>query len=126
MAQASSDQWQLVWWDANINTPDNATTKIYLSKLYKKFHDFSDIDECKRYITRLNAMSGKCVVIVSGKLGEELTEHIHRNPHVMHIYVYCGDRERAESWAKKYDKVNHFRTFIFPRFFYSIKLCRLK
>ena len=109
MCAANSASLQLVWLDANIFTDENKALLGQMRKVVDKpdlVNEFVDKGECIRFFTRGIIGSNHCVVVVSGRLGPDLVPSIHARNEISSIYVYCGDRQRAELWAKDYSKVN--------------------
>jgi hypothetical protein len=99
------ETFALVWLDGLVNrSQDNIDTKVLLRKAINRLKTFDDTDKCVEYIRSLSRE--RVVLIVSGRLGQEVTPRIHPFPQVIAIYVYCSDIKRNEEWARHFIKVN--------------------
>jgi len=98
------ETFTFVWLDRLVNTSqDNIDTQELLRKVVNPLKTFEDADQCMEYIR--SRSQKQIVLIVSGRVGQEVVPHIHQFPQLMSIYVYCSDVERNEKWAKNFPKV---------------------
>ncbi|CAF4013112.1 unnamed protein product, partial [Rotaria sordida] len=65
---------------------------------------FQDIEQCQKYIEE-QLQKDRLIMIVSGRLGQEIVPSIHQLKQIILIYVYCGDKESNKPWAEKFSKV---------------------
>lgn len=65
---------------------------------------FPNVQECKNYIEKLSKIE-RIVMVVSGRLGQEIVPFIHNSRQVIAIYVYCFDKQLNQAWASKFSKV---------------------
>ncbi|CAF4259969.1 unnamed protein product, partial [Adineta steineri] len=47
----------------------------------------------------------KICLIVSSSVGAKVVPFIHEWPQIQTIYIYCGNRQRAEQWTRPYTKI---------------------
>ncbi|CAF1182466.1 unnamed protein product [Adineta steineri] len=98
------ETFSLIWLDANVNgSVENIETQQRLRTSINHLKTFQNGDECKHYIELLP--KDRFVLIVSGRLGQEVVPYIHNLRQVYSIYVYCLQKERNERWAKQYSKI---------------------
>lgn len=98
------ETFSLIWLDAIINdSVENIETQQRLRTLINHLKTFQRADECIQYIE--SSPKDRFVLIVSGRLGQEVVPSIHHLQQVYSIYVYCMDKERNERWAKRFPKV---------------------
>jgi len=97
----------LIWLDKMVNgTEENRQTQDKLRSIINYLETFDNCLECEDYIrNRINDKQDKIILIVSGRLGEEITERIHQLKQIISIYVFCFDKEKNQIWANKYQKV---------------------
>ncbi|CAF1313635.1 unnamed protein product [Rotaria sp. Silwood1] len=65
---------------------------------------FQDVRQCQKYIEE-QSQNDRLVIIVSGRLGQEIVPSVHNLQQVISIYVYCMNKGINEQWACKYTKV---------------------
>jgi tetratricopeptide (TPR) repeat protein len=98
------ETFSLIWLDAIVNDSfENIETQQRLRTFINHLKTFQNGNECKQYIESLP--KDRFVLIVSGRLGQEIVPDIHNLRQVYSIYVYCLDKERNERWAKRYPKI---------------------
>jgi tetratricopeptide (TPR) repeat protein len=98
------ETFSLIWLDGIINDSiENIETQQRLRTSINHLKTFQDADECIQYIESLP--KDRFVLIVSGRLGQQVVPRIHNLRQVYSIYVYCLDKERNEQWAKRYPKI---------------------
>ena len=99
------DKFVLVWLDSLVKlSQDNIDTTAVLKKLVSRLLTFDHKENCAKYIQSLPDET--FVLIVSGRLGQEIIPYIHELPQLIAIYVYCSDKKRNQIWAKNFIKVN--------------------
>ncbi|CAF0983593.1 unnamed protein product [Rotaria sp. Silwood1] len=104
----------LVWFDANFDESDEDFKKSlqHLRKTVASIATFTNVQEG---IVFLNAIKKeKIFMIVSGSLGQQIVPEIEAWPRLESIYVFCGNREVHEQWARKIQKVKGVHTSIEP------------
>jgi hypothetical protein len=95
----------LVWLDASVNSiPENIDVQKQLRTLINHLKTFDNSNECLQFIRNISKQN-RIILIVSGRLGQEIVPHIHRLRQILCIYVYCMDKEKNEKWAHKFSKV---------------------
>ena len=98
------ETFSLIWLDGIVNdSVENIETQQRLRTFINHLKTFQKGDECIQYIESLP--KDRFVLIVSGRLGQEIVPQIHQLRQVYSIYVYCLDKERNERWAKRYPKI---------------------
>jgi tetratricopeptide (TPR) repeat protein len=100
-----------IWLDDTIETSiQNRDTKALIRQMVKgRLLTFTDPDQCVDYIfTKITTQ--KTFFIVSNKFGSNVVPLIYEIPQIQTIYVYCGNRQAAESWTKSYPKVSNIFT----------------
>ncbi len=94
-----------IWLDSLVNSSqNNIDTKVLLRKAINRLKKCQDCNKCIEYIRHLSRE--RVVLIVSGRLGEEIVLIIHHFSQLIGIYVYCSDKKRNEEWANKLLRVN--------------------
>ena len=93
--------------------------KINLRGIINSLLTFDNCQSCEHFIKhQINDREEKIVLIVSGQLGQEIIENIHQLKQIISIFVFCGNKQRNELWAKNYPKVDLLLYFFF--FIFSI------
>jgi hypothetical protein len=98
---------KLIWLDKMVNgTQENREIQDKLRSIINSLETFDNCLECEDYIrNRINDKQDKIILIVSGRLGQEITEKIHQLKQIISIFVFCFDKEKNRIWANKYQKV---------------------
>jgi hypothetical protein len=105
--------FSLVWLDISVNsTEENLNVQQQLRTLFNHLKPFENSNECLQYIRNIPKQN-RIILIVSGRLGQEIVPRIHRLRQISCIYVYCMDKEKNEKWAHKFPKVNRVLIKIF-------------
>ncbi|CAF1144072.1 unnamed protein product [Adineta ricciae] len=65
---------------------------------------FKHTNECLEYLSSVPKQD-QIILIVSGRLGQEIVPQVHNVQQISSIYVYCMDKKKNESWASKYPKI---------------------
>ena len=95
----------LIWLDASVNTSqENVKLRKELELLNDEFKAFEKFEECRVFI-RQNKTGCRIILIVSGRIGQQIIDEIHELSQLMTIFVYCGNKVENEKWAKNYKKV---------------------
>lgn len=103
--EKDNETYSLVWLDASVNTaPENRDVQEQIRRLFDHFKTFENTTDCLQYL-RNHSKQYQIILIVSGRLGQEIVPRIHRYVHVVCIYVYCMNKEKNEKWARNYSKV---------------------
>ncbi|CAF1383335.1 unnamed protein product [Rotaria sp. Silwood1] len=102
---SSIENFILIWLDADVNrTEENFNAQKELRTIINNIQTFEIIDQCEEYIKdQMNQY--QFIVIVSGRLGQELVPRIHEFSQVLAIYVFCMDQEKNLAWARNFNKV---------------------
>ena len=99
------DAFPLVWLDNLVNiSQENLDGQRLIRSSIDHLKTFENIDKCEEYIRSISREE-RIILIVSGRLGREITPRIHQLPQVSSIYVYCLDKSTNEQWAKQFKKV---------------------
>lgn len=100
------ENYTLIWLDHDANiAPENIQAQPHFRAAINCLKMFQKSDECSKYIQSLT--KDHCIVmIVSGRLGQEIVPQIHSLPQVCAIYVYCLNKSKHEPWTRQYSKVN--------------------
>lgn len=104
--KSNLENYTLIWLDQDANVaPENVQAQPHFRAAINYLKMFKKSDECSKYIRSLTKED--CVVmIVSGRLGQEIVPEVHPLPQVRAIYVYCMRRDKYEQWAEPFSKVN--------------------
>ncbi len=101
------ESFACLWLDQNVNsTDDNRETQQELRQVINYLRTFDKSDKCEQYIRQIT--HEKVVLIVSGSLGQQVVPRLHSLPQFSACYVFCGDKQANEQWAKQYSKVTIF------------------
>ena len=106
------ETYSLLWLDSSpsssqesIAAEQHLRTVINYLKIFKQSH------ECEEYIHSL-AKTDRVILIVSGRLGQEIVPRIHECRQVTSIYVYCMNKKKNEQWVKPFKKVKRIITHL--------------
>ncbi|CAF3122691.1 unnamed protein product [Rotaria socialis] len=104
----------IIWVDGNIdeNTEDSGNTLAQLRAAVSEVNVCTTPERCIEFLNEMD--EGKAFVISSGALGQSLVHDIHSMPKVNTIYIFCGNKERHEPWAKDWPKIRGVFTSIKP------------
>ncbi|UJR26308.1 hypothetical protein I4U23_007646 [Adineta vaga] len=92
----------LIWLDSSVNSSEeNLDTQVLLRKINDCFEAFDSTEKCLEYIQQ-TVSDENIVLIVNGRLGQEIVPRIQPSTHIIAIYVYCSDKKRNEEWAKHF------------------------
>ena len=99
------ETFALLWLDAEVNTSEeNRQAQQQIRSIINHVLTFEDPSQCQQYINSV-CPHDRLVLIVSGRLGQEVVPRIHHARQLSSIYVYCSDKKRNEQWAKDFTKV---------------------
>jgi hypothetical protein len=102
------ETFALLWLDAAVNTSEeNREAQQDLRSSINHITTFEDANQCQQYIQSVY-IHDRLVLIVSGRLGQDVVPRVHQLRQLLSIYVYCMDKERNEKWAKNFTKVSYF------------------
>ncbi len=97
----------LIWLDKFVEaTQENREIQDKLRLIINYLIVFDNCESCEHYLkNEINDQQEKIILIVSGQLGQEIIENIHQLRQIVSIFVFCGDKQKHERWAKDYSKV---------------------
>jgi hypothetical protein len=95
----------LVWLDDTIKTSEEDTAaQQELRTFDPNLKLFQNDTECENYIRSQSDQS--CIIlIVNGKLGQQIIPRIQDLPQIIAIYVFCFNIEFHQKWTKDIAKV---------------------
>ncbi|CAF1396302.1 unnamed protein product [Adineta steineri] len=96
--------FSLIWLYANEGTKDTRKTEVKLRSIINHVKKFQDIKQCQQYIEQ-TSQTDRLILIVSGRLGQEIVPYIHPLRQVISIYVYCMNKKNHEQWTCKFTKI---------------------
>jgi len=97
----------LVWLDNMADaTQENREIQDKLRSVINHLKIFDNCQQCENYLQQeINEKENKIILIVSGRLGQQIIENIHHLKQIISIFVFCMNKEKNELWANKYKKV---------------------
>lgn len=99
------EPFSLLWLDGSVNkSKDNLETASKLRLIIPYVQVFETIAECEHYINR-TSIDERLILIVSGRLGQDIVPRIHHYRQILSIFVYCMNKNANEEWAKYFPKV---------------------
>jgi nitrate reductase NapAB chaperone NapD len=100
----------LIWLDNMADaTQENREIQDKFRSVINYLKVFDNCDACEDYIR--DEEQNKIILIVNGRLGQQIIEQIHHLKQIQSVFVFCMNKERNEIWAKKYKKVLAFFLF---------------
>jgi hypothetical protein len=97
--------YPLVWLDSSVNTSqENLDGQKSIQSSIDRLKTFDNVNKCEEYIRSIS-QDERIILIVSGRLGREITPRIHQLRQISTIYVYCLDKSANKQWAEQYKKV---------------------
>jgi hypothetical protein len=115
------ETFALLWLDAAVNTSEeNREAQQRLRSTINHVTTFEDPNLCQQHI-RSVYLQDRLVLIVSGRLGQEVVPRIHQVRQLSAIYVYCMDKQRNEKWAKNFTKVSRFSRYSLLCIYFLLK-----
>lgn len=103
------ETFSLIWLDTNMNVKETRNTEEKLRSIINHLKKFPDVKQCQEYIEQ-RSQEDRLVLIVSGRMGQEMVPVIHHLRQVISIYVYCTDKKKNEEWSCKFPKVDFSMT----------------
>lgn len=104
----------LIWLDGKIdeNNADCRKTVSHLRRTVNNINIFTDTQQCLQF---LEAMADeKVCMIISGSLGQQFVRDVHHLSQMDSIFIFCGNKNYHEQWAKDWPKVKGVFTEIEP------------
>lgn len=92
----------IVWHDPNVESEQNQFYKAQLER-FCEVQTFTEWKDASKYIKEAKAI---CHVLTSGSNGELLVKEISSSQSVLKIYIFCGNKDYHQIWAKNYSKVS--------------------
>src|SRR5579871_4388359 len=104
----------LIWLDNNIddNSDDCQNTITQLRRIVNRVNTYTDGDQCIQFIESIN--DDKVCMIISGSLGQHIMPRVHDMFQVDSIFIFCGNKQRHEKWARDWPKIKGVFTEITP------------
>ncbi|CAF1097868.1 unnamed protein product [Adineta steineri] len=100
----SLEIFSLIWLDANVDVKNTRDTEVKLRSIINHIKKFKDVKQCQHYIEQ-RSQKDRLILIVSGRLGQEIVPFVHQFRQVISIYVYCIHQKNHEQWAFKFSKI---------------------
>lgn len=111
--------YPLIWLDSLVNiSVENLDGQRLIRSSIDLLKTFEIVNTCEEYIRSIS-QNERVILIVSGRLGQEIVPRIHQLRQVSSIFVYCLDKSANEQWAKQYKKVKENKKLIFN----NLKFC---
>ena len=123
MYKNNLETFGLLWLDAEVYTSEeNRAAQKQIRASINHVTTFEETNHCVQYICSVDPHD-RLVLIVSGRLGQEIAPRIHQLRQLSSIYVYCFDKERHEKWARDFAKVRVLllMLLIFDCFFFHTR-----
>jgi len=90
----------LIWLDASVNTSqENVKLRKELELLNDEFKAFEKFEECRVFI-RQNKTGYRIILIVSGRIGQQIIDEIHELSQLMTIFVYVEIKLKTRNGLK--------------------------
>ncbi|CAF1539455.1 unnamed protein product, partial [Rotaria sp. Silwood1] len=107
-----AENYLMIWVDGNINM-ENEDCQNILAQLRGVVNDVNPCTTAEQCIETLQDNSEETsFVISSGALGQHLVPDIHGMPRLDGIYIFCGNKQRHQEWAKNWPKIKGVHTTI--------------
>ncbi|CAF3845249.1 unnamed protein product [Rotaria sp. Silwood1] len=107
-----AENYLVIWVDGNINM-ENEDCQNTLAQLRGVVNDVNPCTTAEQCIDKLQENSEETsFVISSGALGQHLVPEIHGMPKLDGIYIFCGNKQRHQEWAKDWPKIKGVHTTI--------------
>jgi tetratricopeptide (TPR) repeat protein len=105
---------RLIWLDNNIddNSVDCRNTTTQLRHAVNTINTFTDGDQCIQFLETI--ANEKVCMIISGSLGQHIVSRVHDMSQVDSIFIFGGNKEYHEQWAKQWSKIKGVFTEIKP------------
>lgn len=104
----------LIWLDSNIdlNNNDCQNTLDHLRRTVNTINTFTDANKCIEFLKNLK--DEKTCLIISGFIGEQILPSIHHMSQIDSIFIFCGNKQRHQTWIKHWSKIKGIFTEINP------------
>lgn len=107
------ETYSLVWLDPTIiHSPEFAHVQPQLRTTINYCQVLKNKNECLAYVYSV-PKTERIILIVSGRLGQEVLPIVHDLETIVAVYVYCMDKPKYEQWAQPFPKVSHSIRFIY-------------
>jgi len=101
------ETYSLIWLDSSLgNSQEIIQVQQHLRTAINYLKLFKQSDECLEYIQSI-PKDDRIILIVSGRLGQEIVPRIHQLRQISSIYVYCMNKKKNEQWVQPFNKVSH-------------------
>ncbi len=104
---AGNDQLEifcLVWLDDNTDSKDARKNNPKLLSIINRLENFGNVKDCRKFVEQ-RSQEERLIMIVNGRLGQDIVPSIHQFRQVVSIYVYCANKEGNEKWTRNFKKV---------------------
>ncbi|CAF3548332.1 unnamed protein product [Rotaria sp. Silwood1] len=103
----STKDFIVIWLDRGVGcNKSNQRLKTDLRGLIRRrLLTFDDPDKCIDHITGA-FITKQVFLITSNTFGEHIVPLIYELSNIQTIYIYCGDKKKAEAWTKSYKKIS--------------------
>ena len=95
--------FSLIWLDPNVNVKGTQDTEQKLRSIINHLKKFEDVKQCEQYIKQ-RSKTDRLVLIVHGRLANEIISSIYKLRQVISIYVYSMDKKTNEQWDSRFCK----------------------
>ena len=102
----------LIWLDSNIDEHDTdyRDTLAQLRHVIHTIKTFTKAEQCIQFLGTIE--HEKACMIISGYQGEHVLPQVHNMTKVDSIFIFCGNKQRHEQWAKNWSKIKGIFTDI--------------
>ncbi|CAF5095428.1 unnamed protein product, partial [Rotaria sp. Silwood1] len=108
------ENYMVIWVDGNIDMA-NEDCQNTLAQLRGVVNEVTECTTAEQCIAKLQENSEETsFVISSGALGQHLVPDIHGIPKLDAIYIFCGNKQWHEVWAKNWTTIKSVHTSIKP------------
>ncbi|CAF1481574.1 unnamed protein product [Rotaria sordida] len=110
--QRMAENYLVIWVDGNIDmaNEDCQNTLAQLRGVVNEVNPCTTAEQCIEELQKNNEETS--FVISSGALGQHLVPEIHGMPKLDAIYIFCGNKQRHQEWAKNWPKIKGVHTSI--------------
>ena len=104
----------LTWLDNNIDesSADYRNTITQLRRAVNTVNQYTDSEQCIEFLQTID--NEKVCMVISGSLGQHVVPRVHDMSQVDSIFIFCGNKEYHEQWAKEWPKIKGVFTEIGP------------
>ncbi|CAF3996694.1 unnamed protein product [Adineta steineri] len=104
----------LIWLDSSIDetNEDCQNTIVELQHVMNAVSTYTDSDQCIEFLKTIK--DHKVCMIIPGYLGEQIAPRLHDISEVDSIFIFCGNKNHHEQWAKQWSKIKGVFTEIKP------------